>query len=59
MVILIAMIRLVASPVFLWFEYHRPDPADQFGLETEDRLTLDPTAWTNSLTSPRRPTWVI
>ncbi|HJF13745.1 MAG TPA: TIGR01906 family membrane protein [Enteractinococcus helveticum] len=41
MVILIAMIRLVASPVFLWFEYHRPGfPADQFGLETEDRLTL-------------------
>ncbi|OAV60243.1 TIGR01906 family membrane protein [Enteractinococcus helveticum] len=40
-VILIAMIRLVASPLFLWFEYHRPGfPADQFGLETDQRLTL-------------------
>ena len=40
-VILIAMIRLVASPVFLWFEYNRPGfPADQFGMETDQRLTL-------------------
>ena len=41
LVILIAMIRLVASPVFLWFEYHRPGfPADQFGMATDQRLTL-------------------
>ncbi len=40
-VILIGMIRLVASPVFLWLEYHRPGfPADQFGMDTEQRLTL-------------------
>lgn len=40
-VILIAMLRLVASPVFLWFEYHRPGfPADQFGMDTDQRLTL-------------------
>ncbi|GAA4110957.1 TIGR01906 family membrane protein [Enteractinococcus coprophilus] len=41
LVILIAMIRLVASPVFLWFEYHRPGfPADQFGMAIDQRLTL-------------------
>jgi integral membrane protein (TIGR01906 family) len=41
LVILIAIIRLVASPVFLWFEYHRPGfPADQFGMDTEQRMTL-------------------
>lgn len=40
-VILIAVIRLVASPLFLWFEYHRPGfPADQYGMDTEQRLTL-------------------
>lgn len=41
LVILIAVIRLVASPVFLWFEYHRPGfPDDQFGMDTEQRMTL-------------------
>lgn len=40
-VILIGVIRLVASPLFLWFEYHRPGfPADEFGMDTEQRLTL-------------------
>lgn len=40
-VILIAVIRLVASPVFLWLEYHRPGfPADAYGMDTEQRLTL-------------------
>ena len=40
-VILIAVIRLVASPLFLWFEYHRPGfPTDQYGMDTEQRLTL-------------------
>ncbi|GAA4481143.1 hypothetical protein GCM10023190_26890 [Enteractinococcus fodinae] len=41
LVILIAVIRLVASPVFLWFEYHRPGfPPDLYGMDTEQRLTL-------------------
>lgn len=39
-VVLAAAVRLVASPVFLWIEYHRPGfPADQYGFGTEDRLT--------------------
>lgn len=38
--ILIAAIRLIASPAFLWFEYHRPGFApDQYGMDTEQRLT--------------------
>lgn len=37
-VLLIAAIRLVASPVFLWLEYRRPGfPVDDFGFSTEDR----------------------
>src|SRR5699024_6830329 len=40
-VALIAVIRLVASPLFLWFEYHRPGfPEDQYGMDTEQRMTL-------------------
>ena len=40
LVILIAVIRLIASPAFLWFEYHRPGfAADQFGMDTEQRMT--------------------
>lgn len=40
-VILIAVIRLIASPLFLWFEYHRPGfPPDEFGMGTEERLKL-------------------
>lgn len=40
LVILIAGIRLIASPVFLWFEYHRPGfAADQFGMDTDQRMT--------------------
>lgn len=39
-VVLIAAVRLVASPVFLWIEYHRPGfPDDQYGFTTDDRLT--------------------
>ncbi|MFC7403064.1 TIGR01906 family membrane protein [Citricoccus sp. GCM10030269] len=39
-VVLIAAVRFVASPVFLWLEYHRPGfPADPNGFTTEDRLT--------------------
>lgn len=38
-VLLIGVVRLVASPVFLWLEYHRPGfPADQYGFTTDDRL---------------------
>ncbi len=41
LVILIGIIRLVASPVFLWFEYHRPGfPPDLYGMDSEQRLTL-------------------
>lgn len=40
-VILIGMLRLVASPLFLWFEYRRPGfPADAYGMELEQRMTL-------------------
>lgn len=39
--ILIGIIRLIASSVFLWFEYHRPGfPADAYGMDTDQRLTL-------------------
>ncbi len=39
-VLLIGAVRLVASPVFLWLEYHRPGfPADPYGFSTDDRLT--------------------
>ncbi|MCC9194171.1 DUF1461 domain-containing protein [Arthrobacter sp. zg-Y916] len=38
--LLAAAIRAVATPVFLWVEYHRPGfPADSFGFTTEDRMT--------------------
>lgn len=41
LVVLIAVLRLVASPLFLWFEYHRPGfPPDQYGMDTEQRMTL-------------------
>lgn len=40
LVILIGVIRLIASPIFLWFQYHRPGfAADQFGMDTEQRMT--------------------
>jgi|SRR5699024_7874631 len=39
LVVLVGVVRLVASPVFLWLEYHRAGfPADQFGMTTEQRL---------------------
>ncbi len=39
LVILIGVIRLIASPAFLWFEYHRPGfAADQSGMDTEQRM---------------------
>lgn len=38
--LLIAAVRLVASPVFLWIEYYRPGfPGDGYGFSTDDRLT--------------------
>lgn len=34
-------IRAVASPAFLWLEYHRPGfPADSYGFDTQERLRL-------------------
>ena len=39
LVVLVGVVRLVASPVFLWLEYHRAGfPADPFGMSTEQRL---------------------
>lgn len=40
-ILLIALgVRLVATPVFLWIEYHRPGfPADHWGMSTEQRMT--------------------
>lgn len=39
--LLAAGVRLVATPLFLWVEYHRPGfPADAYGLSSEDRMTL-------------------
>ncbi|EMQ99403.1 TIGR01906 family membrane protein [Paeniglutamicibacter gangotriensis] len=38
--LLIAAIRLIASPIFLWAVYQRPGfPADGFGFSTADRMT--------------------
>ena len=40
-ILLIALgVRLVATPLFLWIEYHRPGfPADHWGMSTEQRMT--------------------
>ncbi|WP_240691621.1 TIGR01906 family membrane protein [Arthrobacter sp. CAU 1506] len=41
LLLIIGAIRLVATPLFLWVEYHRPGfPADSFGFSTEDRMTF-------------------
>lgn len=38
--LLIAAVRVVASPVFLWIEYFRPGfPGDGYGFSADDRLT--------------------
>ena len=38
--LLAAAIRAVATPVFLWVEYHRPGfPSDGYGFSTDDRMT--------------------
>lgn len=38
--LLAAAIRAVATPVFLWIEYHRPGfPQDSYGFSTDDRMT--------------------
>lgn len=38
-VLLLTAVKLVASPLFLWLEYHRPGfPADRFGFTTDDRM---------------------
>lgn len=37
--LLLGAVRLVASPLFLWLEYHRPGfPADDYGFTTADRM---------------------
>ena len=39
--LLAAAIRAVATPLFLWIEYHRPGfPADSYGFTTDDRMTF-------------------
>ncbi|NJC21759.1 integral membrane protein (TIGR01906 family) [Arthrobacter pigmenti] len=39
-ILLAAAVRAVATPLFLWVEYHRPGfPADSYGFSTEDRMT--------------------
>lgn len=39
LVLLVGLVRMVASPVFLWLEYHRPGfPADPYGFSTSDRM---------------------
>ncbi|KAD3515505.1 TIGR01906 family membrane protein [Arthrobacter yangruifuii] len=38
--VIAAAIRAVATPLFLWVEYHRPGfPSDSFGFSTDDRMT--------------------
>lgn len=40
LVLLLGAVRLVATPLFLWLEYHRPGfPADPYGFSTADRMT--------------------
>lgn len=44
LIVMIA-VRLIMTPLFLQFEYTRPDfPADFYGFSTTDRLTYAPTA---------------
>ena len=39
--LLVVSIRLVATPLFLWVEYHRPGfPEDPYGFQAEDRMIL-------------------
>lgn len=39
-ILLGAAVRAVATPLFLWVEYHRPGfPADRYGFTTDDRMT--------------------
>ncbi len=44
-VIVLLSVRLVMSPAFLYFEYHRPGfPVDAYGITLEERLTYGPLA---------------
>ncbi|MFI7579604.1 TIGR01906 family membrane protein [Kocuria kalidii] len=39
--LLAAAVRAVATPLFLWAEYHRPGfPADSYGFSTEERMVF-------------------
>lgn len=41
LVLLAAAVRAVATPLFLWAEYHRPGfPADSWGFSTEERMVF-------------------
>ncbi|MEH0110307.1 TIGR01906 family membrane protein [Tersicoccus sp. MR15.9] len=55
-VLLVAAIRAVASPLFLWIEYHRPGfPVDTYGYTTDDRLTFGSAVedYINNFANPR------
>ncbi|MBG6083969.1 TIGR01906 family membrane protein [Zhihengliuella flava] len=40
-ILVIGALKTIASPWFLWLEYHRPGfPADEFGWGTEQRMTF-------------------
>ncbi|OMH31399.1 TIGR01906 family membrane protein [Tersicoccus sp. Bi-70] len=55
-VLLVAAIRTVASPLFLWLEYHRPGfPVDTYGYTTDDRLTWGSAVedYINNFANPR------
>lgn len=44
-VIVLFSVRLVMSPAFLYYEYHRPGfPVDAYGITLEERLTYGPLA---------------
>ncbi|MDJ0319646.1 TIGR01906 family membrane protein [Pseudarthrobacter sp. PS3-L1] len=55
-ILLIAAIRAVASPLFLWVEYNRPGfPGDGYGFSTDDRMTYGSYAvdYLNNWAGPR------
>ncbi|GGC92795.1 hypothetical protein GCM10011512_19840 [Tersicoccus solisilvae] len=55
-VLLAAAVRAVASPLFLWIEYHRPGfPADPYGFTADDRLTWGSAVedYINNFANPR------
>lgn len=67
--LLAVSVRLVATPVFLWVEYHRPGfPEDPYGFTADDRMTLGshgvdyilnwaPPSFLGSLRTPNGVAW--